>query len=312
MGFVWMLAAGSCLALVPAAHSTVVRFNTVRTDNQPGVSTIDVRLYNTATPLTVANFLNYVNNSRYNGTFIHRSVPGFVIQGGGYIYDGSGAPHIATFPAVQNEFGISNLRGTISMAKLGGDPNSATSEWFFNLSDSNAGSCPNGLDCQNGGFTVFGRVVGAGMTVVDAIAALPRYDLDGSGSTFDTVPLRTTTSLQDGLIFLNSVQVLNYKAGDYDFNGTVNQADYTVWRSTLGSTTNAAADGNGNGIVDTADYILWRKTLGQSGGPGAGSGAGLDSFGVPEPSTAALILLVGTMLTFYRVRFSPRRMCQTR
>jgi hypothetical protein len=79
-----------------------------------------------------------------------------------------------------------------------------------------------------------------------------------------------------------------------------------VWRNTLGSTTNAAADGNGNGKVDAADYILWRKTLGQSGGPGAGSGSGLDSFGVPEPNCALLALLGGTLLTFYRRRAPAR------
>src|SRR6476659_31862 len=133
--------AGVVMALVglmfsPVAHGTVVRFNTVS-------GTVDVRLYNAATPLNVANFLNYVTSGRYNGTFIHRDVPGFVIQGGGYTYDApsGSAPHIAEFSQVNNEFGVSNLRGTIAMAKLAapadggppnGGPNSATSEWFFN------------------------------------------------------------------------------------------------------------------------------------------------------------------------------------
>lgn len=280
-----------CLIVTPAARSTVVRFNTVS-------GTVDVRLYDTATPLTVANFLNYVTSGRYAGTFIHRDIPGFVIQGGGYTYDAqsNSAPHIAEFSPVNNEFGISNLRGTIAMAKLGGDPNSATSEWFFNLSDSNASN----LDTQNGGFTVFGRVVGTGMTVVDGIAALQTFDLDGSSaSTFDNVPLRTGTALADRLVFLNTVQILNYKAGDYDFNGTVNAADYAIWRNSFGSTTNAAADGNGDGKVDMRDYVVWRNTLGQSGGPGAGSGSLVDGGGVPEPSTA---LLAGGVCLSYWLR----------
>ncbi len=300
-----IVAGAIALSIAPSANSTVVRFNTV-------LGNIDVRLYNTATPLTVANFLHYANGAAaysYNGTFIHRSVPGFVVQGGGYTYNATSntAPHISTYAPVQNEFGISNQRGTIAMAKLGGDPNSATSEWFFNLAD-NSGAPPNGLDYQNGGFTVFGRVVGSGMSVVDSIAALPIYDLDGSGSTFDDVPLRTTTSLSAGLVFVNSVQELNYKAGDYDFNGTVNMADYTVWRNTQGSTTNAAADGNGDGVVNAADYVLWRKTLGQSGGPGAGAGSELlSTFNAPEPSCLLLIVLLFTLLpACYRVRLLTR------
>jgi len=291
-------AASICAALTLAANATVVRFNTV-------MGSVDVRLDDAATPLTVANFLNYTNNGLYNGTFIHRSIPGFVVQGGGYTYNSTtnSAPHIATFPPVQNEFGISNTRGTIAMAKLGNDPNSATSEWFFNLADNSAN-----LDNQNGGFTVFGRVLGSGMTsVVDPIAALPTYDLDGpNGGTFDNVPLRDATSpLANSLVFLTSVQVLNYKAGDYDFNSTVNTADYTLWRSSFASTTNAAADGNGNGKVDAADYVLWRKTLGQSGGPGTGAGSLLGT-AVPEPASALLIAAGILFLGLRRPNMGPR------
>ena len=76
------------------------------------------------------------------------------------------------------------------MAKVGGDPNSATSEWFINLADN--GGSPNNLDTQNGGFTVFGKVINNTMTTVDSIAAVPVFN---AGAPFDSLPLRNYTTL---------------------------------------------------------------------------------------------------------------------
>lgn len=133
------------------------------------VGNFQVELYDDQAPQTVQNFLSYVAYGSMNGTIFHRTVPGFIVQGGGFNIDGA----IAADPAVQNEFSASrsNVRGTIAMAKLGGNPNSATNQWFFNLAN-NASN----LDNQNGGFTVFGRVINDGMTVVDAIANTPNFD----------------------------------------------------------------------------------------------------------------------------------------
>ena len=170
------------------------------------LGSIDIALYDQRTPATVANFKNYVDSGRYFITdpttnqiaplFWHRSAPGFVIQSGGFLatVDPSTPTEVAptqvqAFAAVPNEPGISNERGTIAMAKLGTDPNSATSQWYINLADN--GGPPNNLDTVDGGFTVFGRVLGDGMTVADAIAALPIFNF---GTPFDSLPLRNYTS----------------------------------------------------------------------------------------------------------------------
>ncbi|MGI8431472.1 MAG: peptidylprolyl isomerase [Chthoniobacterales bacterium] len=166
------------------------------------LGTVNVALYKQATPLTVANFLNYVDSGRYSITdpttlapapiFFHRSVTDFVVQTGGFLATSSPGDAailrptaVTAFAPVKNEPGLSNLRGTLAMAKLSNAADSATSQWFINLADNSAT-----LDAQNGGFTVFGKVLGNGMTVVDAIAALPKFNF---GATFDTVPLRNYT-----------------------------------------------------------------------------------------------------------------------
>jgi cyclophilin family peptidyl-prolyl cis-trans isomerase len=160
-----------------------------------------VETYDDVTPLTVQNFLTLIDGQRYRHMFFHRSAPGFVIQGGGYTYaeGATGYDYVEDAGTVVNEFsnwfdpelgGLQagtplNLRGTIAMAKLGGDPDSATSEWFVSLAD-NSGI----LDPQNGGFTVFAHVLFDGMTVVDSIAQL---SLLNAGGAFTELPLRDYT-----------------------------------------------------------------------------------------------------------------------
>jgi peptidyl-prolyl cis-trans isomerase A (cyclophilin A) len=157
------------------------------------LGSVDVQLFETETPLTVSNFLNYVNSGSYVNSFIHRSVPGFVIQGGGFAFnvDNSGNPGLAdytripTFTPVENEAGIPNDRATIAMAKTAGNPDSATSQWFFNL------VANPGLDeyTNNGGYTVFGKVINDGMSVIDYIATFKIWNAFGINSAFNTLPL---------------------------------------------------------------------------------------------------------------------------
>lgn len=162
------------------ASATVVEIRTSFGD-------IRVNLFDETTPETVANFLDYVNSGAYANNVVHRLEPGFVMQAGGFQYNG--VLPLDNVPAgvpVVNEPLLSNVRGTIAMAKLSGDPDSATSQWFINLADNSEN-----LDVQNGGFTVFGQVLGEGMTIVDQIAELDRFNL---GAPANAIPLINYTS----------------------------------------------------------------------------------------------------------------------
>lgn len=279
------LAVLAALAVTPAG-ATVVRFETVLGD-------IDVRLFDTATPASVANFLNYVADGDYDESFIHRAPPGFVLQGGGFrwLENDANVSSVPTDAPVVNEPGLSNLEGTLAYAKLGGDPNSATSGWFFSVGDNSAN-----LDFQNGGFTVFGRVLDTtndgktGMEVIDDIAALRIANLGGA---FETLPVLDTAVapnvFRDDLVFVNTVTEQTFAGGDYDFDGDVDSDDYAVWQSEFGNSlrisdqpagTAMNADGNGDGVVDAADYTIWRD-----GFVAASAGA------VPEPLSAMLAAL---------------------
>src|SRR5690606_21024389 len=116
----------TCFSFV--ANATTVQFQTVMGD-------FEVNLFDNTTPETVANFLEYVEAGDYTDTFFHRSMPNFVVQGGGFFYNHEEAKAfaIAANEAVINEPLLSNQRGTIAMAKVGNNPNSATNQWFINL-----------------------------------------------------------------------------------------------------------------------------------------------------------------------------------
>ncbi|MGJ8697546.1 MAG: peptidylprolyl isomerase [Verrucomicrobiaceae bacterium] len=167
---------------------------------------IPITLYDDRAPLTVANFLGYVERGDYEDVIFHRHVEDFVLQAGGFRVTDASQPNLveaitAQAPVV-NEPGISNVKGTLAMAKLGGDPDSATNQWFINLED-NSGS----LNSQNGGFTVFGEVTD--MTVVDEIAARPVAHFT---SPFDDIPLKEydpgTTVERDDLIVITGLSVV--------------------------------------------------------------------------------------------------------
>jgi peptidyl-prolyl cis-trans isomerase A (cyclophilin A) len=149
----------------------MIRFETTLGD-------FTIELFEKKAPLSVANFLKYVEDGFFDGTIFHRIVPGFVIQGGGFTEDMSQKD---TQPPVKNEAdnGLKNERGTLSMARTS-DIHSATSQFFVNLKDNDF------LDNSRGnfGYAVFARVT-QGMDVVDKIAAVET----GRRRGFDDVPV---------------------------------------------------------------------------------------------------------------------------
>jgi cyclophilin family peptidyl-prolyl cis-trans isomerase len=137
-----------------------------------------VELFEKDAPLSVANFLSYIDAEFFDGTIFHRIVPGFVIQGGGFTED---MTQKKTQPPIKNEAdnGLKNTRGSLSMARTS-DINSATSQFFVNLKDNDF------LDHSRGnfGYAVFARVT-EGMEVIDKIAAVET----GRKRGFDDVPV---------------------------------------------------------------------------------------------------------------------------
>ena len=140
------------------ADTSLIRFETSH-------GAFMVELFPKEAPLTVENFLRYVDERHFDGTIFHRIVPGFVIQGGGLTND---FRQKATHPPVHNEAdnGVRNERGTLSMARTE-EIHSGTSQFFVNLADNEF------LDHRPGqyGYAVFGRVT-EGMDVIDKIAAV--------------------------------------------------------------------------------------------------------------------------------------------
>lgn len=154
---VYICACSLLLDLATAGAGTLAQFRTVFGD-------LELELYDQDKPVTVQNFIHYVQSGRYQDGFSHRLVPNFVVQGGGFTVPSRGRTNnliyfVEPFATITNEFGVgrrfSNTYGTIAMAKLSGDTNSASSQWFINLANNAF------LDANdtNDLFVVFGHVI---------------------------------------------------------------------------------------------------------------------------------------------------------
>jgi len=150
------------VSLVSAQGKSVNPMVLVKTN----MGSFKVELYPKEAPVTVANFLNYIDKKFYDGTTFHRVIPGFVIQGGGF---DKSMTQKSTLAPIKNEAtnGLKNFRATLSMARTN-DVNSATSQFFVNLK--NNANLDHASDAQYG-YAVFAKVV-QGFEVIEKIAAV--------------------------------------------------------------------------------------------------------------------------------------------
>jgi cyclophilin family peptidyl-prolyl cis-trans isomerase len=213
---------------------------------------VEVELYDQDKPVTVQNFIRYVQSGAFQNEFAHRLVPGFVLQGGGFAITNRGTTNwtvfaIPSYPPITNEFAVgrrfSNVYGTIAMAKLGGDTNSATSQWFFNLVNN---SFLDAADTNNL-FVVFGHVV-RGTNVLNVFNGFQYYSGTQTSNLvaaagpppFDTLPLlqlHNSVVWDTNLVFIDitllQVAVANLPGGTHQISwnsaaGMTNVVEFTT------------------------------------------------------------------------------------
>ena len=179
-----------------SAASPVARFESVLGD-------FDVVLDPIVAPRSVDNFSAYANRGAYDASIIHRSttynpIDIQIVQGGGFELVGNTLPAIPSDPPIPLEAGRLNALGTLAMARTS-DPDSATSQWFFNVTDNP------GLDFN---YAVFGSVLGTGQSVIEAIGAVPVYNASVQlGPVFGQLPLLSPSLSVDYLVLINKVRV---------------------------------------------------------------------------------------------------------
>lgn len=133
------------------------------------IGDIELELYPDKAPITVENFVSYINDKFFDGLIFHRVIDGFMIQGGGFD-DRLSQKQTKAPIKIESDNGLKNDRGTIAMARTN-DPNSATSQFFINLVDNNFLNFRS-PDVSGYGYAVFGKVT-KGMDVVDKIGTVP-------------------------------------------------------------------------------------------------------------------------------------------
>ena len=256
------------LSIAPALHAnTVAQFRTYFGD-------MEVELYEQHKPITVGNFIRYVQSGLYQNGFIHRGVPNFVIQGGGFFVGPSGIDAIPTFGPIRNEFGAgaiySNVYGTIAMAKQAGDTNSATSQWFINLTNNAFLDAPN----NNNYFTVFGKVI-RGTNILNTFKTFSYSNTRSNiirdyslvlGAPFGELPLLSANATYADLLYVDvtllNVQVkLTNGSREISWNSVKGKTNYVEFTTNIPPTWYTL-------LVTNATTNTARITDSSSGAPG--------------------------------------------
>ena len=269
----------SAITLADHFDDTEINGSVVSIETPAG--TFHIETFDEVTPVSAQNFLDLIIGGNFENSIFHRLEPGFVLQGGGFRFDGDDTQlsSVENFGTIINEFdnwfdpelgGLAagtplNVRGTLSYARLGGDPDSATSQFFVNLNDNSEN-----LDNQNGGFTVFARIIYDGLDVIDQLAASTIVNAGGAFATLPVVDLeegqfierpnllQTTSSIVDEL----SYEVTVTAGGEY-LDATITDGVLTLSgteaaNSTTGQATVvvAATDLAGNVVEETFQVAI--------------------------------------------------------
>ena len=202
--------------MVSYAGPPVARFQSV-------LGNFDVLLDPAAAPRSVENFSAYANSSAYDRSIIHRSTtynPADIqiVQGGGFQLVATNLFWVPPDPSIPLEARLANTRGTLAMAR-GNESDSATSQWYFNVSDNP------GLDFN---YAVFGRVLGSGQNVIEAIGATTVYNaFPFLGDAFTELPLLAPKLTEQNFVLINAIRVEPFSITKITHNGTETELRWT-------------------------------------------------------------------------------------
>lgn len=267
---------------VHRAVGTIVRFQLNKDlDNNGSPDFFDAELLDADAPITVQNFLSYTTDTatgteRFDNLLVQRLDDDFIVQAGRYTVTGDtvvevdrDADNDGSPDTIQNEFSSanSNLRGTLSMALPAGQPNGGSSEWFINISDNQF------LDASNRLHTVFGRVIGDGMDVIDDVNDVPIFNLNSVLNEFALGETPLLNSLSGTVALTSGSNILTGTGTSFTTDLTVGDqilleggsspVDVVAINSDTEVVLNTQASANGTGVryrvaeVENDDFLFF-------------------------------------------------------